>query len=339
MSADLTSKFTRRYGVRHPFAGAAMAFVSETPDLAVAVTNAGGIGAVAVGFLPAEQLRTVIHAVREAVGDKPFNINFITCFGNDEQVRVAAEERVPIASFHWGHPPAEQLELLHQAGVTIWEQVGDIEYARRALDDGIEAIIAQGWEAGGHNYGGLPTFVLIPEMRDALGDDVMLLASGGISDGRTAAAALCLGADAVWVGTRLCATPEANTHPEHIRRILASHGHDTIRSSIFGPEMPHFNPMRLQRNTVVAEWTHRLAEVPTDRSDQPIIGHTTFLGQPHEKRKFDVILPTPDTTGDFEEMAWLMGQGVGLVHTVMPAAKVVEQMMSDASAILTRATT
>lgn len=211
-----------------------------------------------------------------------------------------------------------------------------MEYAQQAVADGFDAVVAQGWEAGGHNYGGLPTFVLVPELRDALGDDVLLMAAGGVSDGRTTAAALCLGADAVWVGTRLCATREANTHPEHHRRLLDAGGLDTVRSSIFGPEMPHFNPMRLHRNRVVQEWTDRLAEVPTVRDDLPVIGQTMFLGQPHTKHKFDVILPTNDTTGDFEEMAWLMGQGVGLIHSVEPAAEVVATMMSQAEATLAK---
>lgn len=330
----LVTPLTTRYGVTHPFAQAGMAFVSETPDLAIAVTDAGGIGAIGVGFLPPEQLRSVIRAVRSAVGDRPFDVNFITFFGNDDQVRVCAEERVPIVSFHWGHPPVEQIRLLHDAGVSLWEQVGDVTSAKRAVDDGFDAIVAQGWEAGGHNYGGLPTFVLVPEMRDALGDEVLLLASGGVVDGRSAAAALCLGADAVWVGTRLIATPEAYTHAEHISRILASTGSDTVRSAIFGPEWPAFNPMRLQRNRVVEEWTDRLGEVPMERDGLDVIGHTQFLGQPHDKHKFDVILPTEHTTGDFEEMPWLMGQGVGRVRSVLPAREVVRTMMAEAETVL-----
>ena len=332
----LRTNFTERYGVRHAFAAAGMAFAGETPDLAIAVTDAGGIGAIGVGFLPPERLREVIRSVRAAVGDRPFNVNFITFFGNDEQVRVAAEEHVPIVSFHWGHPPADQVALLREAGCSLWEQVGDIEYAKRAVDDGFDAVVAQGWEAGGHNYGGLPTFVLVPEMRDALGDGVLLLASGGVVDGRAAAAALCLGADAVWVGTRLCATPEAYTHPEHHRRLLAATGQDTVRSGVFGPEWSAFNPMRLQRNRVVAEWTDRLAEVPTARDDLEVVGETVFLGERHVKRKFDVILPTEHTTGDFEEMAWLMGQGVGRIREIRPARDVVTRMMAEAEAVISR---
>lgn len=335
MSPLLPTRFTDRYSVEHPFVSAGMAFAGETPELAIAVSNAGGIGAIGVGFMQPETLRETVHTVRDATGGTPFNINFITCFDNDGQIRVCAEERVPIVSFHWGHPSAEHLALLRDAGVSVWEQVGTVEDARRAAGDGVEVVVAQGWEAGGHNYGGLPTFVLVPQMRDAL-DDSLLLASGGIVDGRAVAAALALGADGVWVGTRLLASPEANVHPEHQRLLLSADGTDTIRSGIFGPEMPAFNPMRLHRNRVVAEWTDRLAEVPTDRSDQPEIGRTQFLGQEHIKLKFDVMLPVPATTGDFEEMPWLMGQGVGQIREIKPAGEIVSEMVQDAAAILSR---
>lgn len=330
----ITTPFTDRFAVRHPFAGAGLAFAGETPDLAIAVSNAGGIGALGVGFLPADNVRQLIHTIRAAVGDAPFNINFITPFDNDAQIRVCAEERVPVVSFHWGHPSPEHVRLLRDAGVSVWEQVGSVDDAKRAIDNGVEVVVAQGWEAGGHNYGGLPTFVFVPRLRDSLGDEALILAAGGIVDGRGAAAALILGADGVWVGTRLVATPEANVHPEHHTRLLKAEGDDTVLSGIFGPEMPAFNPMRLLRNRVVQEYTDRLEEVPMERSGEPIIGKTIFLGGEHIKRKFDVLLPVPETTGDFEEMPFLMGQGVGIISSVEPAAEVVASMMDDAERLL-----
>lgn len=332
----ISTRFDQRYGLTYPFAGAGLAFAAETPALAIAVTGAGGLGAIGCGFIQPDQLRATIAQIRAGVGDKPFNVNFITVFDNDALIRVCAEEKVPVVSFHWGHPSPANLTLLQDAGVSVWEQVGTVEDALRAQGDGIDVIVAQGWEAGGHNYGGLPTFVLVPTFRDALGDDQLLLAAGGIVDGRGVAAALCLGADGVWVGTRLVATPEANVHPEHHKRILSSTGTDTIRSSIFGPEMPDFNPMRLQRNRVVEEWTDRLAEVPMDRSGQPEIGRTMFLGAEHVKLKFDVLLPVPETTGDWEEMPFLMGQAVGMIDAIQPAAEVVRTMMAEAEAILSK---
>lgn len=331
--ATIKTRFTEKFGTVHPFTQAGMAFAGEKPELTIAVSKAGGVGAIGVGFMPPELLRETIHMIR-AAGVEMFDINFITYFGNEEQVRVAAEEEVPVVSFHWGHPPAHQLEMLHIAGCSLWVQVGTIADAEQAVDYGAEVIVAQGHEASGHNYQGMGGMALIPAMVDAVGDRALVLASGGIADGRGVAAALSLGADGVWVGTRLLASEEANVHPEHHRRLVAASGEDTTFSAVFGPEMPDFNPMRLMKVGVVEEWNHRLAEVPTERDDLEIIGETVFMGQRHTKRKFDVILPTEDTTGDFEEMAWLMGQGVGLIEDVRPAADIVTTMMDDAAAIL-----
>jgi NAD(P)H-dependent flavin oxidoreductase YrpB (nitropropane dioxygenase family) len=228
------------------------------------------------------------------------------------------------------------MRLLREAGVSVWEQVGTVDAGQLAVDDGVSVVIAQGWEAGGHNYGGLGTMAFVPAMVDAIADRALVLAAGGIVDGRGLAAALSLGADGVWVGTRFVASTEAHVHPFHHDALVKACGGDTVRSSIFGPEMPDFNPMRLLRNRVVAEWTERPQEVPTQRDDLPVVGESVFHGQPYTKRKFDVMLPVPETTGDYEEMPWLMGQGVGLVKDIRPAALLVEEMVGDAAAIVRR---
>jgi NAD(P)H-dependent flavin oxidoreductase YrpB (nitropropane dioxygenase family) len=328
------TRFTDRYGCRHPFAAAGMAFVCETPELAVAVCEAGGVGAI-TGFAPPDRLRETIRAVR-ARTDRPFHVNLLGVAPNDDQIAVSIEERVPIVSFHWGHPPVEQLAALREAGVSVWEQVGSAEAARHAVGDGVEAVIAQGIEAGGHNYSELPTLVQVPTIVDAVGADSLVLAAGGIVDGRQAAAALCLGADAVWVGTALVASPEANVHPEHRRRLIAAASTDSVLTSIFGPEFPAFNPMRVLRTRLVAEYGDRLDEVPADRSGLDEIGRTLFFGEEIVARKFESFVPVPETTGDFDEMAWLAGQGVGLVHEVRPAGQIVEEMMDEAGSILAR---
>jgi len=196
-------------------------------------------------------------------------------------------------------------------------------------------VVAQGWEAGGHNYGGLPTLALVPTIVDAVAP-ALVLAAGGIADGRGAAAALTLGADGVWVGSRMVATRESAVHREHKRRIIAASGEQTVHSSIFGPEWPHFNPMRVIRNRVVEEWNDRLSEVPARRDDLPEIGRTRFLGQDMVLRKFNVILATEDTEADWEEMPWLAGQGIGLINDIPSAADAVERMMAEAGDILGR---
>jgi NAD(P)H-dependent flavin oxidoreductase YrpB (nitropropane dioxygenase family) len=332
----LSTRFTEKFAVPYPFACAGMAFAGGAPELAMAVTGAGGIGAVGAALMPPDRLRDIIRQVRDGVGAAPFNINLITYFDTAEQVRVCAEEQVPIVSYHWGHPPADQLRDLRTAGVSVWEQVGSADAAKRAVDDGVEVVVAQGWEAGGHNYGGLPTMVGVPAVVDAVGDQVPVLAAGGITDGRQVAAALCLGADGVWVGTRLVASAEAQVHPEHHRRLISSVGEDTVRTGIFGPEWPEFNPMRVHRDRVVDEWHDRLDQVPTDRDSLEQVGTMILQGTETVLRKFNVLPPLPETTADWEEMPWLMGQGVGLVHDIKPAAEIVRDMMDQAERILTR---
>ncbi|MFE7119621.1 NAD(P)H-dependent flavin oxidoreductase [Streptomyces sp. NPDC057654] len=330
----LSTRLTERFAVPYPFAGAGMAVVAGTPDLAVAVTGAGGIGAVGAALTTADELRQLIRRVREGVGDAPFDINLITYFDTADHVRVCAEERVPVVSFHWGHPPADQIGRLRDAGVSVWEQVGSAADAELAVADGVEAVVAQGWEAGGHNYGGLPTMVGLPAVVDAVGDRALVLAAGGITDGRQVAAALCLGADGVWVGTRLVASREAHVHPEHHRRLVAARGQDTALTAVFGPEWPDFNPMRVQRDRVVSEWGDRPAEAPADRDALEQVGTTVFQGEETVLRKFSVLPPVPETVADWEEMPWLMGQGVGLVHDIRPAGEIVREMMGRAERVL-----
>jgi NAD(P)H-dependent flavin oxidoreductase YrpB (nitropropane dioxygenase family) len=187
---SIPTRMTARFGCRHPFASAGMAFAGGTPDLALAVCAGGGIGAVGAGLTPAEQLRSIIRKVRAGT-DAAFNVNLITCLDNDSRIRVCAEEKVPVASFHWGHPSPEHLKRLRDAGVSVWEQVGDVEAAKRAIGDGVEVVVAQGWEAGGHNYRGLTTMALVPQVLDAV-SPALVLAAGGIADGRGVAGALAL---------------------------------------------------------------------------------------------------------------------------------------------------
>src|SRR5262249_50903860 len=163
---SLATRFTKHFGVRHPFACAGLAFAGETPDLAIAVSRAGGIRAMGAGFRPPHLLRKYIRAVKAAT-PSPFNVNFTTCFDNDAEVKVCAEEGVPIVSWHWGQPSEENRRILREAGVSCWEQVGTVDDAKRSVDGGAEVVIAQGYEAGGHNYQGLagkpgrPTFVRV----------------------------------------------------------------------------------------------------------------------------------------------------------------------------------
>src|SRR5262245_13129789 len=218
MNNGIETRFTREYGVEHPIALAPMAFVGTAPSLAIAVCQAGGVGSLAAGPLPAEMVRGLIQAVRGTT-DRPFNMNFISILVNEAQIQTCIDERVPIVSFHWGHPPQDFIVRLRDVGIKVWEQVGSVEAVKQAVEAGVDLIVAQGSEAGGHNYGGLPTFVLVPEVVDAVAP-VPVLAAGGVATGRQVAAALMLGAAGVSVGTRFVASEEAFAHEEYKRRLV-----------------------------------------------------------------------------------------------------------------------
>jgi len=331
---SIRTRFTEAYGLRHPFAAAGLAFAGMTPEFVIAVCKAGGLGAYGVGLTPPPVLGEAVAAVR-AQTDAPFNLNFITIFATDDHIAFCEEARPAVASFHWGHPSRAWIDRLHGAGVKVWEQVGSADAAKRAVDDGVDLIVAQGSEAGGHNYAALPTFANTPEIVDAC-DGALVLASGGVSDGRGVAAALALGADGVWVGSRLVATDEANVPTAYKERIVSAGGADTALTSIFGREIEGFNPMRVLRNAIVEEWRDREDEAPVDLSDQPAVGEMTLMGQSAPLKRFSNLVPMADATGDFDQMPLLMGEGVGSIGDIVPVEQAVETMMADAAAILSR---
>ena len=160
-----------------------------------------------------------------------------------------------------------------------------------------------------------------------------VIAAGGIADGRGMAAALCLGAAGVCVGTRLVATVESNAHDEYKRRITEATEEDIARTCIFGPEWPDA-PMRVIRNRVVREWAGNDAKTPPQPDPPQTIGKTLLGGREYLMPKFAAILPTPETTGDFEEMCLAAGESAALVTTIGSAQAVVQTIAKEAEQIL-----
>jgi len=332
MNTRIETRFTREYGVEHPIALAPMAFVGTAPRLAIAVCQAGGVGSLAAGPLPAEVVRGLIQAVRGAT-DRPFNVNFISILVDEAQIQACLDERVPIVSFHWGHPPQDFIVRLRDVGIKVWEQVGSVEAAKQAVEAGVDLIVAQGSEAGGHNYGDLPTFVLVPTLREALGS-TPVLAAGGVATGRQVAAALALGADGVLVGTRFVASEEAFAHAVYKHRLLAAEGTGTRLTSVYGPDLPHFNPMRVLDVGLAHEFAGREDSAPKDLESQPVIGTMKLGGEQVPLRRFTSFVPTPDTEGDIDELPFLAGQGVGLIHEVLPVSRIIGNLMTEAVSVL-----
>jgi enoyl-[acyl-carrier protein] reductase II len=335
MEQLLRTRMTGEYGAIHPVVSAGMGFVASTPDLAVAVTNAGGIGSLGAALIPADGTRMLIRAVKAATAGRPYNVNLITPYVLPGQVEACVEEAVPVVSFHWGNPPRDTIDRLHAGGCRVWEQVGSPEAARRAVESGVDLVVAQGSEAGGHNFATLPTLALVPAVVDAV-SPALVLAAGGIGDGRGLAAALALGADGAWVGTRFVATREANAHEEYKSRLVQAVGTDTVRSSVLGPDMPGFNPYRVLRNPLITEYEGREAELPSNLSGEPQIGSMQLGPQRVPIHRFSNFIPTPDTEGDLSLMAMPAGEGVGLVHSVLGAGEVLEEMVRQAAEMLDR---
>jgi NAD(P)H-dependent flavin oxidoreductase YrpB (nitropropane dioxygenase family) len=333
--ARISTRFTSAYGVEHPIAAAGMAFAGMVPSFTIAAAKSGVMASFAgVGLMPTPVIEQRVREVQAAT-DKPFHINFITLYTQDEHIDLCVALKVRAVSFHWGPPKKEWIAKLQKVNIAVWEQVGSVEAAKKAAQAGIDCIVAQGSEAGGHNYGELPTFALVPVVKDAIGD-VMLLAAGGIADGRGLAAALALGADGAWVGTRFVATVEGHVHDRYKAKLVEADGTDTTKTRIFGKHHPDFNPIRVLRNRVVTEWNERASEVPDDNSNEVLVGNMDMFGVPTELRKFTNLVPMPDAQGDFEELPLLAGQGVGLIHSIEPIALVVQNMIEQARSILNR---
>lgn len=337
----LDTRLTRGYGVRHPFVGAGMGFVA-LPSLVAAVSNAGGIGVLGNGIEPPPGTQALVQSIK-AMTAAPFGVDFIfddSAFGplvTDAHIDVCIAEHVRLVVFHMNVPPRAWVERLHAAGARVWMQVASVPQALEAAAAGMDAVVAQGSQAGGHNKSRTRTLQLLQQVVQAV-RPLMVLASGGIADGRGVVDALAHGADGVWVGTRLVASSEAHAHPEYKRRIVEARGHATVTTTLFGPEYPG-RPYRVLRNRVVDEWAGREAQVPNPPPPPAVIGSTLLfpltLKQNYSMPKFSAIVPTPETSGDFEEMGLPAGsESVKLIKRVQPAGEIVREMMEEAHALL-----
>jgi nitronate monooxygenase len=301
-----------------------------SPELAAAVSNAGGLGLISFGGYPPEPLRTLIRRVRELTS-RPFGVNMILEFPVDASVDVCLQEHVPVISFFWGDP-SRFVERAHRAGAKVIDQVGSVNAARRSAAAGVDVIIAQGVEAGGHIAGSVSTMALVPRVVDAIAP-TPVIAAGGIADARGFVAALALGAQGVVLGTRFLATPEANAHAAYKEKVLQSTEEDTVRTTMFGYGWPNA-PHRTLRTDFVNEWLSNEARGSEQRHDEPVIGETTFGGQRLTMRRFMGFPPGADASGEIESMPLLAGQSAGLVNEIKPAGEIVEELMEGARRII-----
>jgi nitronate monooxygenase len=369
---SLRTRLTEAYGIAYPIVQAGMAFYA-TPALAAAVTNAGGLGVLGPVPEAPEGTRRQIQETRRLTSG-PFGVDFVyfpffnkTAYApgyeedgehrtrnftwsiTDAHVDVLIEENVDFVVWYWTVPEARWVKRLREAGIRQWAQVGSVEGALEAVGYGAEVIIAQGKQGGGHVRGfqdGNPLHrsELVPLVKSAVPKEVLVLGSGGIADGRTLVNALAEGADGGWVGTRFAVSRESYAHEEYMRRVIAvTDGYrETSPTAIFGPEFPQAYTRSIV-NRVLADWKGQEDKIPTPPPPPAVVGTARLQpwsvpgGIPYAMPKFSVIIPTRDTTGDFDEMCLLAGaESSPLIDSVKPAAEIVAEMAAEAADILAR---
>jgi nitronate monooxygenase len=310
---------TKFFGIEHPILLAPMAGISGG-RLAAAVTTAGGLGLIGGGYGDADWLQTQFG---QADGAR-VGYGFITwsLARNPGLLDMVLERRPATVMLSFGElrPFADRV---HAAGVPLIAQAQTVDHARRALDAGAEIVVAQGGEAGGHGMSARSTFTLVPEVADIVAErspDTLVLAAGGVVDGRGLAAALSLGADGVLVGTRFWATPEALVSPRAHQRAVQAGGDDTFRTQVYDAV--------------------RQLDWPTEYNERAIGNSFLDVWHGNEARLAASLPEAIDTfekavaAEDFDAAAILVGEAVGLIHDIRPAADIVRDMVSGATEIL-----
>jgi NAD(P)H-dependent flavin oxidoreductase YrpB (nitropropane dioxygenase family) len=282
-----------------------------------------------LGWNSPDSIRAEIRATK-ALTDRPFGVNLVLTQPQEDRLVVCLAEGVPIVSFFWGQA-GRLIAVAHRGGAKVLHTVASAEAARIAVDNGADAIVAQGWEAGGHVQGTVATMALVPAVVDRIAP-VPVLAAGGIADGRGLAAAMALGAAGAWIGTRFLASDEAEIHPRYRDRLLAAKETDTVYGTLFDvgwPDVPH----RSLRNKTIDAW-ERAGRPPSGRrpGEGVVVAKSTdgdiVTYQPHT--------PGAGDDGDIDALALWSGQGVGLVRRVQPAADIVHEIWRGARGTLAR---
>ncbi|MCA3564300.1 MAG: nitronate monooxygenase [Methylocystis sp.] len=320
---SLKTRLTERFGIEHPILLAPMGMIAGG-RLAAAVSNAGGLGLIGGGYGDEDWLNREFAAA----GNARVGCGFITwSMAKQPHLLDLVLARQPAAVMLSFGSPAPFAPRIREAGIPLICQVQSIAHAREALDVGADVIVAQGGEAGGHS-GNRSTFTLLPEVADLVANqapETLVVAAGGVADGRALAAALMLGADGVLVGTRFMAT-DASAAPNGFREaMVAADGDQTIKTRsvdvVRNLHWPNgeFAPRALN-NRFVADWHGREEEL-AEESTLPV----------QNKLYWDAF-----HKGDIENTGVLMGEAVGVIKSVETPAKVIDGMVGEAVRLLAR---
>ncbi|WP_264048221.1 NAD(P)H-dependent flavin oxidoreductase [Methylobacterium flocculans] len=315
----LRTRLTEAFGIRHPIVLAPMDPASGGA-LAAAVSAAGGLGLIGGGY----GNRELLESEFAKAGNQRVGCGFITwSMAKDPVLLDMALAHRPAAMMLSFADPAPFAAKIRAAGVPMICQVHNLEHARRALDAGADVLVAQGTDAGGHGLTTRGTVTLVPSVADMVArerPEVLVLAAGGIADGRGIAAALMLGADGALLGTRFWATQEALIHPSAKARILAATGDETVRTSVYdivrNRAWPAEYTGRLMRNRFIETWHGREEEL---------------RGLAAEERE---KVEAADRSGDHDISNVTVGEAIGLVRDLPPAGALVERLAAETEAQL-----
>lgn len=307
-------------GIEQPIVQAPMGSAADA-RLAAAVSNAGALGTIALTWVP-----DVAGVVRDTAGltDGAFGGNFVLEWDMHRRLDQALEGGLRIVSLTWGDP-APYVERVHDADALLMHTVGSAEEARRASGAGVDVIVAQGWESGGHVLGKVATLPLVPAVVDAVAP-VPVIAAGGIADARGVAAVLALGAQAAWVGTRFLLAEEAPVHPQYRRRLIAAVETDAEWYAnlydVGWPDAPH----RALRNSTAQGWEIAGRPAPGARPGEGEAVAHLASGEPLVRYSSEMALE--GATGDVDALSLWAGQSVALVKRIQPAAEIVAELTS-----------
>ena len=309
---------TELLGIEHPVMLAGMNGVAWS-EVVAAVSEAGGCGVLGAEGWPAEQLRDECQKVR-SLTKKPYGVDFLIAVNDNpiECVQVAIDEGAEVLVAGLG-VPQRIIDMCHEAGMVVMSMAGKVDHAVKAAKSGVDVVIAQGSEAGGHT-GAIGSIALWPQVVDAV--NVPVLAAGGIVDGRGLVAALAMGCHGVWVGTRFIASKEARAHHYYKQRILESTAADTVISKCWTGKT-----LRAFRN----ETTEYYEKNPRELKPFPLQIMSSI-----EKSLLGFSLG-PDLPDDIAPKSCLpAGQGCGAITEIKSCKEIIDEMITEAEAILAR---
>ncbi|TRO65273.1 NAD(P)H-dependent flavin oxidoreductase [Christiangramia sabulilitoris] len=300
------NKITKLFNIKYPLIQAGMIWASGW-KLASAVSNAGGLGIIGSGSMYPEVLREHIQKCKKAT-NKPFAVNVPMLYPEIEKImEIIIEEKVGIVFTSAGNPKT-WTNHLQQHGIKVVHVVSSVKFAIKSQEAGVDAVVAEGFEAGGHNgRDETTTFTLIPMVKEKI--SIPLIAAGGIATGRGMLAAMVLGADGVQVGSRFVATPEASSHKNFKQMVVEAEEGDTVLT------LKELAPVRLLKNKFFEDVQALYARSPSKEELKDLLGRARA-----KKGMFE---------GDLEEGELEIGQISGLINEIKPAAEIVKEMISE----------